>query len=144
MAAMDIHRPRRDVERARNLLACVAVDHQLQNFAFAFGQRGHPRGDIAARVYGWFAEAANDSAPAPAPLDSVAAQLAERQRDIGPLVSPVARDFDAARAELHAARQQLAWQRAQHARFEALEREAAVQKSVIDQATQALDAILSS
>jgi hypothetical protein len=103
-------------------------------------------GAIAEQVLGWCAAAARDEAPDPAPLAAAAAALAERQLEMGPLVSPAARDFDAVRAELHAARQQLAWDRRElgelRVRYAALEREADLQKSVIDEAGQALDAIL--
>jgi hypothetical protein len=103
-------------------------------------------GELAARVHGWCAAAARDEAPPAAMMEAAAEALAARRRELGPLVSPAARDFDQARADLHAARQQLAWDRREllelRARYEALEREAALQKSVIDQAGQALEAIL--
>jgi hypothetical protein len=103
-------------------------------------------GELAAQVFGWFAAAARDEAPSAAPLETARSLLGERQREIGPLVSPAARDFDVARHELLGVRQTLAWERRElselRARYEALQREAAAQQAVIDQAAGALDAIL--
>ncbi len=103
-------------------------------------------GEIAAAVYAWCAAAARDEAPAPAPLQAAAVALAERRGDIGPLVSPAARDFDRARQELMEARQALAWTRRElaelEARHEALQRDWWAQKGVIDEAGWALDALL--
>lgn len=103
-------------------------------------------GELAGQVYDWFAAAAADEAPAPAALEAAAAALAARQREIGPLVSPIARDFDAARAELLSLRQTLAWERGQlaelQARFEALQRDWWAQKGVMDETAAALGAIL--
>jgi hypothetical protein len=104
-------------------------------------------GAIAAQVYEWFAAQARDEAPPASGLEAASAALAERRRDIGPLISPVARDLDAARNEALSLRQRVAWDRREfqelQARFEALQRESFAQKGVIDEAGWALDAILS-
>lgn len=103
-------------------------------------------GELAGRVYAWLAAAAADEAPGPEPLETARAALAERQRELGPLVSPAARDLDAARSELLSARQTLAWERRElaelQARFEALQREWWAQKGVMDETAAALGAIL--
>lgn len=64
-------------------------------------------GDIAQRVHGWFEARAAGGDPDRAILDHAAADLAHRQREIGMLVSPAARDLAGARAELLEARQSL-------------------------------------
>jgi hypothetical protein len=57
-------------------------------------------GAIAGQVLAWFEAAATGSAPPSKALDKPAGELARRARDVGALVSPAARDLDAARAEL--------------------------------------------
>ena len=103
-------------------------------------------GELAATVHDWFAAAAADAEQGPGALKAARAALAERQREIGPLVSPAARDFDAARDELLSLRQTLAWERRElvelQARFEALQRDWWAQKGVMDETAAALDAIL--
>jgi hypothetical protein len=96
-------------------------------------------GALAGQVLAWFEAAAGDAAPAPTALEEAAGELAARARDIGALVSPVTRDFDAARAELVDLRQRLAFEQAQskglQAQLDALSRDAA-------EASARLDAIL--
>jgi hypothetical protein len=103
-------------------------------------------GEIASSVYEWFAAATRDEAPDHEPLDAAAAALAARQRDIGPLVSPTARDFDRTRGELLSARQSLAWDRRElevlKARFESLQRDWSSRKGAMDATERALDAAL--
>ena len=110
-------------------------------------------GEIAATVYDWFAAAAQDEKPSVASLETAAAALASRQREVGALVSPATRDLDAARSELHGLRQKLAWQEGEQrqlqeqfdtllARFEALQRDWWTQKGVMEEAEWALDDIL--
>lgn len=64
-------------------------------------------GEIAAQVLAWFQARAAGETPGPQALDAAAARLAERRREIGPLVSPMARDLAAARIELADARARL-------------------------------------
>ncbi len=64
-------------------------------------------GEIAARVHAWFTAAAADDPRPVTLLNKVGAQLARRQGDMGPLVSPVARDLAVARAELLTVRERL-------------------------------------
>ncbi len=59
-------------------------------------------GELAAPVQAWFEAAAAGEQPDRAPLETAAAELARRQAEMGPLVSPITRDHDAARAELAA------------------------------------------
>jgi hypothetical protein len=103
-------------------------------------------GEMASLVYGWFAAAARDEAPARDPLDAARALLAERQQEMGPLISPVARDLDAVRSELLSLRQTLDWQSRElaelQARLEASQRDWWAQKGVMDETGWALDAIL--
>lgn len=103
-------------------------------------------GEIAAAVHDWFCAAARDEAAPTAALDAVAARFAERRLEIGALVSPVARDLDAVRSELHNLSQTLDWERREReqllARFETLQREWWAQKGVMDEAGWALDALL--
>lgn len=103
-------------------------------------------GEIAAAVHAWFVAAARDEAPPAATLDAVAERFAERRRELGALVSPAARDLDAARSELLGARQTLAWERRElellRERLEAVQRDWWAQKGVMDEAGWALDAIL--
>jgi hypothetical protein len=103
-------------------------------------------GKMASKVYGWFAAAARDEEPARDALDAARALLAERQRDLGPLISPVARDLDAIRTELLNLRQTLDWERRElaelQARLEAVQRDWWAHKGVMDETGWALDAIL--
>lgn len=114
------------------------AEGQLSSFGWA--------GEIAAAVYDWFAAAARDAAPGPAALDAAAAALAERQREVGVLVSPVARDLDASRAEVLSLRQTLAWERREleilKARVEEVQRDWWAQKGVMDEAEWGLDKVL--
>lgn len=64
-------------------------------------------GAIAQQVLGWFEAKAAGGDPDRAPLIQAAADLEQRNREIGMLVSPAARDLAAARAELLEARQHL-------------------------------------
>ncbi|CAN7560007.1 hypothetical protein LJR225_004107 [Phenylobacterium sp. LjRoot225] len=103
-------------------------------------------GAIASAVYDWFAAAARDEAPDRSALEAAARDLAERQREMGALVSPTARDFDATRGQLISARQNLAWDRreleALKARFESLQRDWLSRKSVMEETERTLDALL--
>lgn len=65
-------------------------------------------GEIAQAVLDACEAATRDERPSVQAFDAVAARLAERQAEIGALVSPQARDLAAARAELAAAREALA------------------------------------
>ncbi|MET0271861.1 MAG: hypothetical protein ABW360_02615 [Phenylobacterium sp.] len=62
-------------------------------------------GELTASVYAWFQAAARGEAPDRAPLDLAARDLARRRDEVGVLVSPVTRDLDQVRAELHEVRQ---------------------------------------
>jgi hypothetical protein len=63
-------------------------------------------GQLAKTAYDWFAAAAGGArSRALKPLNAVRDELARRSAEIGALVSPVARDFDTARAELLELRQ---------------------------------------
>lgn len=64
-------------------------------------------GRIAHGVLAWFEAKTAGGDPDRAALDEAAAELARRNREIGVLVSPAARDLAAARAELLDARQKL-------------------------------------
>jgi hypothetical protein len=64
-------------------------------------------GELTAGVFDWFQAAAADRVPAPAALDAASAALAQRGREVGPLVSPAARDLDVLRSELREARARL-------------------------------------
>jgi hypothetical protein len=57
-------------------------------------------GEIAAQVYTWFQARAAGGEPEPGALEAAAVALAARKAEIGALVSPMARDLAAARAEL--------------------------------------------
>ncbi|HEY3695517.1 hypothetical protein [Phenylobacterium sp.] len=57
-------------------------------------------GALTQGVYDWFADAAADRPADPTVLDAAGRALARRQEEVGVLVSPVARDLDAARAEI--------------------------------------------
>jgi hypothetical protein len=103
-------------------------------------------GEIARTVYDWFAASARDETPDRAALEAAAGELAARQRDIGPLVSPMARDLDATRSDLLSARESLAWDRREmevlRARFESLQRDWRRRKAAADEVEQMLDAAL--
>lgn len=103
-------------------------------------------GEIAQAVYDWFAAAARDEAPGPAALEAAAAALAARQREVGMLISPVARDLDAVRNELLSLRQTVAWERRERellkARIEEVQRDWWGQKGVMDEVEWALDKAL--
>jgi hypothetical protein len=71
-------------------------------------------------VLSWFAAAAADQRPGRGPLDAAAKDLSARREDIGSLVSPAARDLDAARAELLELQAQLAILRREQAQIRAL------------------------
>jgi hypothetical protein len=86
----------------------------------------HNAGEGGLRVLGWSGEIAqavwdalSAGEPERALLDAAGASLAARAQEVGVLVSPAARDLDAARAELLEARQLLAGAEA----FRAAERE---------------------
>jgi hypothetical protein len=96
-------------------------------------------GALTAQVLAWFEAAATGDAPAPAALDAAAAELARRAADMAPLVSPLTRDLDAARAELSELRQRYDFDRRQARRMEAeLE---ALRRECVD-AVRRLDAVL--
>lgn len=57
-------------------------------------------GEIAQEVFDWFEAKAAGGDPQRRRLDAAAAKLARRQAEIGVLVSPLARDLAAARADL--------------------------------------------
>lgn len=65
-------------------------------------------GAIAGTVYDWFAAKAAGGDPDPAALAGAAADLAQRQADLGPLVGAAVRDLAAARAEVDETRERLA------------------------------------
>lgn len=103
-------------------------------------------GEIAQTVYDWFAAAAGDAASDPAALEAAAAALAARQRELGALISPAARDLDAVRSELLSLRQTLAWERREleiiKSRIEEVQRDWWTQKGVMDEVEWALDKVL--
>ncbi len=70
-------------------------------------------GEMARTVHAWYAAAVIDEAVSAEPLDSAASDLERWRRDVGALISPVARDLDAARAELLELRQSEAFHRQQ-------------------------------
>jgi hypothetical protein len=86
-------------------------------------------GELTQRVLDWFEAAASEAAPGPEALEQAAGDLARRERDMGALVSPSARDLDVARAELLDLRQRIEFARGEarrlEAEVEALRREAA-------------------
>jgi hypothetical protein len=87
-------------------------------------------GELTGRVLAWFEAAAAGQAPDPADLDTAAADLNRWREQIGPLVSPTARDFDIARADLRHQRAVEAVLRKTHAR-ERAEVEAAWRSDVV-------------
>ena len=96
-------------------------------------------GALAGRVHDWFEAASTGKAPSPKGLDAAAAELAERSKEMGALISPVTRDLDAVRAELIEVRQRMDFEsgraRRLEAELEALKRECA-------EAERHLDALL--
>ncbi len=88
-----------------------AADDGLQALGWA--------GALTADVLGWFEAAAAGQAPPRRALDAAAKALARRATEMGPLVSPLTRDLDAARAELGELRQRYAFERRQARRMEA-------------------------
>lgn len=137
--------PKLDSRAERKIDAALSSElrhNRAQGELAAFGWAG----EIAAAVYGWFAAAARDEAPDAAALDAAAAELAARQREFGALVSPLARDLDAARSEALSLRQSLAWERRElellHARVEEALRAWWDQKAVMNEAEWTLDKIL--
>jgi hypothetical protein len=62
-------------------------------------------GELAETALGWFMAAAQDKSRTVRPLGAVRDELARRNAEIGVLVSPAARDLDAARSELLELRQ---------------------------------------
>ena len=77
----------------------AAADDQLKALGWA--------GEIAGAVHDWFAAKAAGRSPKTATLDAAAERLAQRQAEIGVLVSPAARDLATARADLARARDDL-------------------------------------
>jgi hypothetical protein len=65
-------------------------------------------GEIAQQVFDWFEARAAGGDPDGGLLESAAAKLAEREKEVGVLVSPAARDLAVARAELLEARNHVA------------------------------------
>lgn len=64
-------------------------------------------GEIAGQVFDWFDAAARDTAPDPAALDAAARALAERQAEMGVLISSITSDLAATRSDLLSARERL-------------------------------------
>jgi len=88
-------------------------------------------GALAGQVFDWFEAASTGPAPTSRALDKAAAELARRNDEIGVLVSPAARDLDAARAELLDLRQRHAHLEGE---VEALRRECAEASARLDAA----------
>jgi hypothetical protein len=84
-------------------------------------------GKLAGAVHAWFESAARGGTPDPAALDAAGAELTRRREEIGVLVSPMTRDFDAARTELAQAREKLA-------HYESLVREYYLARDILDEA----------
>ncbi|HEX2560700.1 hypothetical protein, partial [Phenylobacterium sp.] len=68
-------------------------------------------GQLAARLTGWMERACADAAPPLEEIDGIAADFAAMKRRLGGLVSPIARDLDQTRADLHFQRQLVGFQR---------------------------------
>jgi hypothetical protein len=66
-------------------------------------------GELTQKVLDWFEAAAAGNAPDSKVLDEAGAVLAQRRQELGALVSPAARDLDAARSELLDLRQRVEW-----------------------------------
>jgi hypothetical protein len=96
-------------------------------------------GALTAQVLAWFEAAAAGAAPPERGLDAAVSELARRAAEMGPLVSPLTRDLDAARAELGELRQRYAFERRQARRVEA---ELAALRRECLEAVQRLDAVL--
>ena len=96
-------------------------------------------GDLTAQTLAWFETAAVGKAPPPKALDAAARELVRRAAEMGPLVSPLTRDLDAARAELSELRQHYAFERRQARRVEA--ELAALRRDCVE-AVERLDAVL--
>lgn len=77
-------------------------------------------GELAARALAWFEQAAAGESPPCSALDAVGEALVDRAREFGNLVSPAARDLDAARSALLEARAQLARLEREREEIEAL------------------------
>ena len=96
-------------------------------------------GALTARVLDWFETASTGAAPDARALDAVAAELSQRAKEMGALISPVTRDLDAVRAELTEVRQRMDYEsgraRRLEAELDALRRECA-------EAEKSLDALL--
>ena len=61
-------------------------------------------GELTADVYAWFKAAAAGEAPDPEPLARATQELVRRAEEMGPLVTPQAREVDELRSELREAR----------------------------------------
>lgn len=103
-------------------------------------------GELAGEVCDWFEAAAQGEAADHGRLDALTRRLEARQAEIGPLISPTARDFDAARSELLHARQLAVFEQR---RREAMEQQVArltaqveFLESACETANSTLDAIL--
>lgn len=103
-------------------------------------------GEIAADVFAWFEAKAAGGDPSMSLLDSAAARLAERARDMGALISSTTRDLAAVRAELMEARARLDVARAFEAEARAdiarLEEGWRAAQSLLDDIDAELDAAL--
>ncbi|WP_309091528.1 hypothetical protein [Phenylobacterium sp.] len=106
-AAHDAPLPALDERAARRIDKALAPDLRHNAAAGDLAALGWP-GEIAARVLAWFEAAARDEAPSREPLEAAAAVLERRSAEVGPLISPAARDLDIARAELLEARAKVA------------------------------------
>ena len=73
-------------------------------------------GRLAAGVFDWFEAASRGEGGSPEVLESAGAELSRRRAEVGFLVSPAARDLDAARAELADLRWRLEFERAEAGR----------------------------
>ena len=96
-------------------------------------------GALTARVHDWFEAASTGQAPSPEALEAAAAELAERSKEMGALISPVTRDLDAVRAELTEVRQRMEFESGRARRLEA---EIEALKLECAEAERHLDAIL--
>jgi len=90
--------PALDERAARRIDKALAPDLRHNAAAGDLAALGWP-GEIAARVLAWFEAAARDEAPPREALDAAADELQRRAAEMGPLISPTARDLDVARAE---------------------------------------------
>jgi hypothetical protein len=96
-----------------------------------------PMGRMVQGVYDWFRAAAAGETPDRAPLDRATQELARLRDEVGPLVSPVTRDLDAARAELLDAQQLADFEATQRHRLESeiedLKRERFIVEDLVDE-----------